>query len=199
MPAKWDDPRDLIRDEAEPDSPPLEWNVIVTAREGHQRRLRRALFPLVRLRRCGFRNVLVGQVESTDALLGAMAERIALRPELQDWLGKVMPIERSFAMEVARFDEQLRAEAAPLVDRLAGRTYHVRVERRGHKGTINSHACERALGDFLFAELETRGAHPVVAFRDPDVVIAIEAVGNRAGIALVTRELRARYPFVRID
>src|SRR5512139_410802 len=199
MPEKWDDPRDLMRDEEVPASAPLEWNVIVTSRELHQRRLRRALFPLVRLRPCGFRNVLVGQVESTDALLLAIAERIALRPEVQDWLGKVMPIERSFAIDAGRFDQQLREEAGPLVDRLVGRTYHVRVERRGHKGTINSHACERALGDFLFAALEARGAQPVVAFRDPDVVMAVEAVGNRAGIGLVTRELRERFPFVRID
>ena len=38
-----------------------------------------------------------------------------------------------------------------------------------------------------------------VDFRDPDVVFAVERIGDRGGIGLLTRELRERFPFVRID
>ena len=87
----------------------------------------------------------------------------------------------------------------PFVDRLVGRRFHVRVERRGHKGVIDSHRCEEALGAFLWAALEARGARSVVEFHDPDVVVAVELVGDTAGLALVTRELRTRFPFLKID
>jgi tRNA(Ser,Leu) C12 N-acetylase TAN1 len=64
---------------------------------------------------------------------------------------------------------------------------------------INTHTCETALGDALYAALEARGTHPVVAFHDPDVVIAVEVIGDVAGIGVVTRALRERFPFVKID
>jgi pyruvate/2-oxoglutarate/acetoin dehydrogenase E1 component len=47
--------------------------------------------------------------------------------------------------------------------------------------------------------LEARGETPLVAFDDADVVVVVELVGDVGGIALVTRELRQRYPFVRVD
>jgi tRNA(Ser,Leu) C12 N-acetylase TAN1 len=75
----------------------------------------------------------------------------------------------------------------------------VRVERRGHKGIIDTQACEQTLGAFLWAALEARGARPVVEFDDPDVVVVVELVGDTGGLALVTRELRTRFPFVKID
>jgi len=187
------------RDAAVPGSAVGDWNVVVTSRQRQGRRLRRALYPLVHLRPCGFRNVFVGRVPSVDDFLAAVAERLAHRPELEHWLGKVLPIERTFAVDPARFDEQLRAQGEALVDQLVGRSFHVRVERRGHKGVINTHACEQALGEFLYAALEARGAHPAVAFRDPEVVLAVEVIGDIAGIGVVTRELRERFPFVKID
>jgi tRNA(Ser,Leu) C12 N-acetylase TAN1 len=175
------------------------WNVLVTSRQSQQRRLRRALRPLVRLQACGFRNVFVGYVEDVEAFLTAVAELRARRPAVGEWMGKVLPIERTFAVDAARFDVQLQAESAMLVERLVGRSFHVRIERRGFKGVINSHASEKALGEHLYAALEARGARPSVDFRDPDVVVAVEVVGDVAGLALVTRELRERFPFVKID
>ncbi len=184
----------------EGDSPSvLDWNVVVTCRQGGQRAVRRALHPLVRLRRSGFRNVLVGHVEDVEAFLAAAGELLARRPKLAASLGKVLPVERTFAIDVARFHEQLQSEAAPLLDRLVERSFHVRVERRGHKGVINTHATERALGDYLYEALRARGQHPTVRFTDPDVVVAVEVLGEVAGVSLITRELRQRLPFVRID
>jgi tRNA(Ser,Leu) C12 N-acetylase TAN1 len=178
---------------------PRDWNVVVTAREGTQRRLRRALWPLVRLERSGFRNVFVGRVDDLESLLAAVAALRVERPALDEWLGRIVPVEHVFAVDPATFEERLREEAGPFLDRLAGRSFHVRVERRGHKGVLDSHACEQALGAWLWAALEARGARPVVAFADPDVVLAVEVVGDTAGIGLVTRELRTRFPVVKID
>jgi tRNA(Ser,Leu) C12 N-acetylase TAN1 len=58
---------------------------------------------------------------------------------------------------------------------------------------------ERVLGDDLGSELERGGVYAGVDFREPDVVLAVELIGDRGGIGLVTRELRERHPFVHID
>ena len=182
---------------AEGDS--LDWNVVVTCRQGGQRAVRRALHPLVRLRRSGFRNVLVGRVGDVDAFLAGVAGLLERRRSLESALGKLLPIEHTFAVDVERFHDQLVAEAASLVDRLVGRSFHVRLERRGHKGVINTHAAELALGEALYGALEARGTKPTVTFSDPDVVVAVELIGDVAGFDLVTRETRQRFPFVRVD
>jgi tRNA(Ser,Leu) C12 N-acetylase TAN1 len=178
---------------------PTDWNVVVTCRQGGQRVVRRALHPFVRLRRAGFRNVLVGHVDDVDALLAAVAELLERRRSLHSSLGKLLPVERTFAVDVPSFHEQLAAAAPDLVERLLGHSFHVRIERRGHKGVINTHAAELALGEALYGALEARGGKPTVTFSDPDVVVAVEIIGDVAGLGLVTRALRQQYPFVRVD
>lgn len=179
--------------------PPLDWDVLVTSREGGQRRLRRALGRLGRLRRCDFKNVLIARVENVEAFLEGVAQRLADRPLIAEWLGKILPIECTFAVEPAAFVGHAQAESARFLDRLAGRSFHVRVERRGHKGVLNTHDIERALGEHVYEALVARGTPGSVTFRDPDVVLVVEVLGPMAGMGLVTRELHARFPFVRID
>jgi tRNA(Ser,Leu) C12 N-acetylase TAN1 len=178
---------------------PLGWNVLVTTREGAQRAVRRALARLVRLRPSGYRNVLIGRADHPQALLEGIAELRGLGTLRDDQLGRVLPIEHTFRVDAPNFDAQLRAETAPLLPRLAQRRFHVRIERRGHKGIINTMRSEQALGDYLGSELEGRGLYAGVDFRDPDVVLTVELIGDRGGIGLVTRELRQRFSFVRID
>jgi tRNA(Ser,Leu) C12 N-acetylase TAN1 len=38
-----------------------------------------------------------------------------------------------------------------------------------------------------------------VTFEDPDFIVAVETVGQRAGMSLWSREELQRYPFVRLD
>jgi len=178
---------------------PSDWNLVVTSQHGFHRRLRRALAPLVRLRRTVFRNVFVGWAEDPTALFEAVASLLEHRPHVARWLGKMLPVGRTFVVDPDAFDVQVRREAEPLLDALAGGTFHVRVERRGHKGVINTQASERALGEHVYETLRARGAQPVVRFRDPDAVLAVEVLGEVGGIGVVTREVRTRFPFVKID
>jgi len=178
---------------------PLKWNILVTCRQGGQRQLRNALRRLVRLRSSGFRNVLIGQVVDLEGVLAALAELRERQPRLDDWLGKVLPVEHTFVVDADNFGAQLQAETSPLLDRLGGCSFHVRVERRGYKGVINTHATEQALGEHLYEAIEHRGQRPVVRFNDPDAVVVIEVIGEVAGIGLITRELRQRFPLVKID
>jgi len=183
-----------MTDDTPPSAARAMWNLIVTSRESGQRRLRRALRPIVRLQGSGFRNVFVARVDDVEGCLMAVAELCERRPRLDSWLGRILPIERTFAVDPGAFDAQLRVEAVPFVDRLAGRGFHVRVERRGHKGVINTHASEH-----FYDTLNARGQAATVQFADPDVVLAVEVLGDTAGLGLVTRALRERFPFVKIN
>jgi tRNA(Ser,Leu) C12 N-acetylase TAN1 len=177
----------------------LDWNLLVTSMNHRERDVRRALRSVVQLRRSPFRNVLVARVDEPTTVLAAVDELASARPRLASWLGRVFPIASTFDVDPDRFDAQARAAIAPLLDRLAARTFHVRVERRGHKGRIDSHAAERVLGTWISETLAARGTPGDVDFVDPDLVVAIEIVGPVAGVALVSRDLRQRYQFVRID
>jgi tRNA(Ser,Leu) C12 N-acetylase TAN1 len=177
----------------------LDWNVLVTAREGRARELRSELARVAGLRRTRFRNVFVGRVDDFEALAAAIDAERRRKPFLDQALARALPIARTFRVEVAGLSGALADAVAPVLDRLRGRSFHVRVERRGHKGAIDSHVVEHDLGKHVLALLEARGERPVVAFDDADVVVAVELVGDVGGIAVVPRELRARYPFVRVD
>lgn len=176
-----------------------EWNVIVTCRQGGQRPVRRALHPLIHLRRSGFRNVLIGRVADVDALLLGVAAQLERRTRLAGALGKLRLVEHTFTIDPGCFEQQLGTEATVLIEKLMGRSFHVRVERRGHKGVINTQVTEKALGDSLYAGLQARGYTPTITFSDPDVVVAVEILGEVAGLGVVTREQRQQFSFVRID
>jgi tRNA(Ser,Leu) C12 N-acetylase TAN1 len=185
--------------EGDEERPPFEWNVVVTARLGHQRRLRRALYRLVRLHRSGFRFVLIGHVDDRAALLEGVAALVERWPQIGRGLARLLTVERIFPIAPERFDEQL-AELAPVcAERLVGCTFHVRVIRRGHKGVIHTQQCERAFGAALYTALRERGAQPKVTFADPDVIVVVEVLGESAGIGFVSRAERQSYSFVRIE
>ena len=176
----------------------LDWNLVVTARGGRRHDLVHALRPIVRLVRAGYAEVLVGRADDVDACLAAIAARAAADAVFAtEILARVVPVERTFAL-AADFESQLVAEIAPVAAALIDRTFHVRVERRGHKHLARSDALERLLGGTLVDALRGRNHTPRVTFADPDVIVAVELIGDAAGVGLVPRALRAQYPFVRL-
>src|SRR3989442_1471564 len=162
------------------------WNVLATSLEGRRDALLMALRRLGKFRRGGYRNVVVRAVESVDELLPPPA------------LARVVPIEATVRFEAPTAVETLAAAAEPFVDRLAGGSFFVRLERRGLKGRLHTPTVERALGDHVWRALEARGHTPRVAFKDPDAVLVIETIGDEAGLGVLTRALRAQHPFVKI-
>jgi tRNA(Ser,Leu) C12 N-acetylase TAN1 len=175
------------------------WNVVVTARSGYRRKLRRGLAPLLRLRRSAYPNVLTGLHEDPQVLLDSLNSLLAEKPYLQAPISRLMIVERTFSVDPPTFAQQLEAEIDSLIQHLAGKTFHVRLERRGHKGRIHSKDCEVGLGGHIFERLASQGFRPVVTFADPDVIVVVEIIDDRAGIRLLTREDRTRYPFLKTD
>ncbi len=145
----------------------------------------------------GYRNVAIGRVADPLAFFAALRDDLASDPVLAASVGRVLPIDH--VIRLAEDDPQaaLEAAVATLAARIPG-SFFVRLERRGLHGTLHSSEVERALGASLWRALEAAGRAPCVTFKDPDVVVVIETLGPRAGVALVPRDLRAAYPFVRV-
>lgn len=87
-------------------------------------------------------------------------------------------------------------ECAP---KLAGRTFHVRFHRRGARHDLTTPDVERSLDETLLEALRKAGAPGAVSFSDPDAVIAIDTIDDRAGVGLWTREDLARHRLLRPD
>jgi tRNA(Ser,Leu) C12 N-acetylase TAN1 len=110
----------------------------------------------------------------------------------------VAPVSAAFAfMTPAEFESRADEAVRAFLPLLAGKRFHVRMHRRGFKGRLAQHVEERRLGEAILAALAADGATAQVAFEDPDAVLVIETVGQRAGLALWTREQLERYPFLR--
>ncbi|MCK6554157.1 THUMP domain-containing protein [Candidatus Binatia bacterium] len=175
------------------------WNVLVTAQEGAGRDLKRLVKRFGTFRASGFRNVIVGHVAAVPEFCRALDAELERRPYARAWLGKVRPIQHTLPVDVATFAADVEAILATMADQIGERSFHVRVERRGHKRVLSTRDLELRLGEYMWNALEARGCHPTVAFDDPDVVVAIEIAGDVAGISMIFRELRGEFPFVKID
>lgn len=177
----------------------LDWNVVVTAGRGGYEDAEAALRSLGRVERTRFYNVLVMRVDDTGTFLEKLETMGRVNPDLLGrFVSRVVPAEESFDFQSR---EGFRREAGRIVrdrsDELAGRSFHVRMERRGLEGVVDSQQEERFLGDEVLESLEERGSSAEVTFEDPDAVVAVETVSVRAGIALLGRDERERFSFLR--
>ena len=174
------------------------WNLLATSHESRRDALLIALRRLGRFRSGGYRNVVVGQVDEPRVFLAAVRDGLASDPLLPTALARVVPIAITLRFDPAEPVGPLVAAAEPLLDRVAGGSFFVRLERRGLKGRLHSPTVEREIGDRVWRALEGRGHVPRVDFRDPDAVLVIETLGDQAGLAVVDRATRRDFPFVKI-
>jgi tRNA(Ser,Leu) C12 N-acetylase TAN1 len=84
------------------------------------------------------------------------------------------------------------------VERLKGKSFHVRMHRRGFKGKISTVEEERMLNEVILKALEDLGMPGRLNFDDPDAIVAVETLGQHAGFSLWTREDLKQYPFLRL-
>lgn len=174
------------------------WNVLATALEGRRDALLVALRRLGAFRGGGYRNVLAGRVDDVPVFLDRVRDALVHDPLLPTALARIVPVDVRTALDPDDPAPGLADAAAPLLDRLAGGTFFVRVERRGFKGRVDSATLERELGDHVWRALEARGHTPRVGFADPDAVLVVETLGADAGLGVIARALRTAYPFVRV-
>lgn len=176
----------------------MDWNVVVTVHEEGFEQVEQVLDPMGELARTRYHNVLVLKVEDLEEFLGKLDDLCAVNPDLAErYLSKVVPLMRSFDFRSSEeFEERAKAAVRELAPELADRSFHVRVDRRGMRERIDSQEEERLLGDEIFDVLEERGESAEVTFDDPDAVVAVETVSDRAGVGLLWREDRQDRPYL---
>jgi tRNA(Ser,Leu) C12 N-acetylase TAN1 len=177
-----------------------DWNVVISIFQDGFRRAMRALREFGEIERSPYHNVLVMKVGDPMALVASVEKRTEESPALYDAISRVAPAMRSFEFQSAEeFREKAKSIALEWSPDLAGRSFHVRLHRRGAQHHLPSPDIERFLDDALLDALNRAGTPGTIAFKDPDAVIAIDTVDDRAGIALWTREDLVRHRLLRPD
>jgi tRNA(Ser,Leu) C12 N-acetylase TAN1 len=140
------------------------------------------------------------KVDDPIALLEALEKRTEENPALYDAISRVAPATRDFDfLSEEEFVEKAKSIIYEWSPNLAGRSFHVRWHRRGEKHDLGTHDAERLFDDAIIDAMIQAGVPGKISFTDPDVVIAIDTVDNRAGLAMWTREELARFHLLRPD
>jgi tRNA(Ser,Leu) C12 N-acetylase TAN1 len=181
----------------------MDWNVVVTAYDWRGlRSARRRLSRYGEVARTEFHNVLVLKVPDVAAFLEAISAAAERDASMRNDISRIMPAQATFTFTTAgEFEEKARAIACQWADRMAGGLFHVRLHRR--RGDLpvklSGQAEERYLDVGILERLRELGQPGRIDFEDPDYVIDIETVGERAGMSLWSRDDLKRFPFLRVD
>jgi len=175
-----------------------QWNVVVTVHDF--KRACDMLGAFGRVKRTDFYNTLVIEVQDVHNMLETLLRKSLEDHEFLKPVSRLIPVTSTFVFQSPHEFESKASEAIMVwVSELAGKGFHVRMHRRGLKERLSGHAEERMLDDILLEALSKAGTPGHISFEDPDAVIAVETVANRAGLSLWSRDQLKRYPFIRID
>lgn len=117
-------------------------------------------------------------------------------------ISRIMPDHATFSFaRVAEFEDEACSIACQWGDRLAGKSFHVRLHRRTGETSVKlrSHTEEVLLDNAILDHLSKTGRPGRVKFEDPDYVLDIETVGPRAGMSIWSRHDLMRFPFLHVD
>jgi len=176
-----------------------QFNLVATLADGGRfPALLRELAAFGEFHKTEFFGVVLGQVAEPLEVFEAIRAARNASPRAFADLGRLIPVAEVLHFTVDSLAEEAIRAIRPHLARLAGHSFYVRLERRGFKGKIVSPEAERLLDAFILEATGASGQPGRVDFADPDLIVAIETFGERAGIGWLSRELRGRFPFVRV-
>lgn len=178
----------------------MDWNVIVSVHQHHFNAVRDFLYDYGEIKSTGYFNVLVMHVEDIEQFLQDMETAFSTATPVLNYIGHIMPVTYRFIYQSPEeFEQQAKDVVTQWLDKLAGKHFYVRMHRRGFKGRLSSIEEEHFLDDFILDSLKQQGkAQAKIDFKDPDSVIAVETIGQEAGLSLWSREQLARYLFLKL-
>lgn len=176
------------------------WNIVITIQEHFFQQAWQCLKPFGLLAKTDFYNVLVMQTVDTQQTLQQLQKKLTADAVLQTAISRVMPVTHGFTFQSAeQFETQARAVVETLLPKVANKTFHVRMHRRGFKGRLSTIEEEKFLDTFILDQLKQSGSPCKINFDNPDVIIAVETVAQQAGISIWSREDIERYPILKLD
>ena len=147
-----------------------------------------------------FSNVVTMRVDDLEGILDDLLAAFTADPRVRASVSRFVPLQHTFTFRSNdAFERNVAATSSEWTEDLAGKSFHVRVHRRGGDTRLDA-ADEAALvGQVVLDALQAAGTNGRVDFDDPDAVIDIETVGNEAGMSLWTRADLNDYPFLRVE
>lgn len=178
----------------------MEWNVVVSVQKQGYKAARQFLHEYGKIMSTDYLNVMVMQVNDMEEFMGDMLMHYEMNTLALAYVGHIMPVSHRFLFQsVDEFEDKARDVVSQWLDELSGKHFFVRMHRRGFKGRLSSMEEERFLDEFILEQLEQSGRQPgKVDFSGAERVIAIETLGQEAGMSLWTSEQIQRYPFLKL-
>lgn len=177
-----------------------DWNMLVGVHEGYYKEVRELLSELGATSDTDFYNVIAMRVDDVVEILEQLLIRSQSNPEVLHWLGHIAPVTTTFTFQSpTEFEIKAKDAVSLWLPQLADKGFHIRMHRRGFKERLSSADEERLLGEFILQELERAGIPGHITFDAPDLILAIETLGQQAGLALWSRQELERYPFLHVD
>ena len=177
-----------------------DWNVVVNLYEKSFTKAFKELQGFGLVNKTNFFNVLTLKVSDIDRFLETFHNWISEHPNLMNKIARAIPVTDTFIFQSPEeFEAKAKEVVLQWVPQLGGKTFHVRMHRRGFKGRLSSNDEERFLDGIILAALEARGTLGKITFDDPDAIIVVETLGQEAGLSCWAREQLQRYSFLKID
>lgn len=176
----------------------MEWNILATAFRRQERYLLWLLKNYGEFKGSGYRDVVIGWVKDVNTFLESLESLRRENPEKLRSLSQIVPVERTFQFDLSDFRDKAKEAISLYVELVENRRFYVRVQRRGHKGEISSHEVEKEMDAFILDALKSNGKQAQIDFKDPDRIIVVETIENRAGVGLITKDMKEKYPFIKV-
>jgi len=178
----------------------MDWNVIVSVQERGYKTARKMLYEYGRVMKTDYFNILAMQVEDIDEFLEDMRILYEMNTPWLHHIGHIMPVTQRFTFQsAAEFEDKARQIVSDWLDELAGRHFFVRMHRRGFKGRLSSQEEERFLDEYILDTLASQDRRVAkVDFSAAQRVIAIETLGQQAGMSMWRDDQLVQYPFLKL-
>lgn len=177
-----------------------DWNVVVSLQERGFKRAFKDLQGFGLVSKTDFFNVLALKVSDIERFQEALLAWVEERPALLAAIARLVPVTDTFIFQSAEeFETKAKEIVWQWVPQLAGKTFHVRMHRRGFKERLSSLEMEQLLDGILMAALAQAGTPGHITFDNPEAIVVVETLGQWAGLACWQREEMNRYPWLRLN
>jgi tRNA(Ser,Leu) C12 N-acetylase TAN1 len=139
-------------------------------------------------------------VEDIKVFLEEIRQAIEKDASIIESISRIVPVTVSFLFQSPeQFESLVLQSVQTWLHELEGKSFHVRMHRRGFKGRLSSVKEEQFLDHFILENTLADGHPARISFENPDIIVAVETVGQRAGLSVWKIEDIERYPFLKLD
>ncbi|MDJ0735478.1 MAG: THUMP domain-containing protein [Nostocaceae cyanobacterium] len=177
-----------------------DWNVVVSVHEHGFKKAFKVLQGFGAVSQTGFLNLLAMKVRDIHQFLEILEHWLKKEPEEFAFLARVIPVTHTFQFQSPEeFASKAQETVVDFVPQLTGKSFHVRMHRRGFKGKLKSPDEERFLDGVLLEALEKTGKPGHITFDAPDAIVVVETIGQWCGMSCWNCEQLQRYPFLKLN